>query len=76
MVSAGLFITQRMFIKISYNNNASFPLNEKSVFKELGQNTIYNIKSVNDTDWQEIGGYIPSNLIGNYNANSKAYRVW
>ena len=73
MVSAGLFITQRMFIKISDNDNASFPLSEKSVFKELGQNTIYNIKSVNDTDWQEIGGYIPSNLIGDYNANSKAY---
>lgn len=73
MVSAGLFITQRMFIKISDNDKASFPLSEKSVFKELGQNTIYNIKSVNDTDWQEIGGYIPSNLIGDYNANSKAY---
>lgn len=73
MVSAGLFITQRMFIKISDNDNASFPLSEKSVFKELGQNTIYNIKSVNDTDWQEIGGYTPANLIGDYNANSKAY---
>ena len=73
MVSAGLFITQRMFIKISDNDKASFPLSEKSVFKELGQNTIYNIKSVNDTDWQEIGGYNPANLIGNYNANSKAY---
>lgn len=73
MVSAGLFITQRMFIKISDNDKASFPLSEKSVFKELGQNTIYNIKSVNDTDWQEIGGYTPANLIGNYNANSKAY---
>ena len=73
MVSAGLFITQRMFIKISDNDKASFPLSEKSVFKELGQNTIYNIKSVNDTDWQEIGGYTPANLIGDYNANSKAY---
>lgn len=73
MVSAGLFITQRMFIKISDNDKASFPLSEKSVFKELGQNTIYNIKSVNDTDWQEIGGYTPANLIGDYNASSKAY---
>lgn len=73
MVSAGLFITQRMFIKISDNNNASFPLSEKSIHQELGQNTIYNIKSVNDTDWQEIGGYNPSNLIGDFNANSKAY---
>lgn len=73
MVSAGLFITQRMFIKISDNNNASFPLSEKSIHQELGQNTIYNIKSVNDTDWQEIGGYNPSNLISDFNANSKAY---
>lgn len=73
MVSAGLFITQRMFIKISDNNNASFPLSEKSIHQELGQNTIYNIKSVNDTDWQEIGGYNPSNLISDFNTNSKAY---
>ena len=71
MVAEGLFITQRMYIKISDNNTNSFPLSEKSIFQQLGENVVYNIKSLNTTDWQEVGGYNPTNLIGDYVTNSK-----
>lgn len=73
MVNAGTFITQRMFIKISDNNNASFPLSEKSIFQELGQNTIYRMKSINNSDWKEVSGFVPANLISDYNTDSKTY---
>lgn len=74
MVAEGLFITQRMYIKISDNNTNSFPLSEKSIFQQLGENVVYNIKSLNTTDWQEVGGYNPANLIGDYVTNSKSYQ--
>ena len=74
MVAEGLFITQRMYIKISDNNTNSFPLSEKSIFQQLGENVVYNIKSLNTTDWQEVGGYNPTNLIGDYVTSSKSYQ--
>ena len=74
MVAEGLFITQRMYIKISDNNTNSFPLSEKSIFQQLGENVVYNIKSLNTTDWQEVGGYNPANLIGDYVTSSKSYQ--
>lgn len=74
MVNLGLFVTQRMFLKIGANNNASFPYIEKSIFQEFASNTIYNVKPINSTDWQEIQGYMSANLIGDFNVNSRAYQ--
>lgn len=72
MISLGVFISQRMYIKISTDNKASFPMTKKVLHQDYPANQIYKLYPTNSNEWLEVSGYSTSNLVSEYIPN-RAY---